>query len=212
MRASSYVLQDGQRVVLIGDSITDCDRRGAHAPLGDGYVRLVASLSAGRYPDRRIAFLNRGISGDTVRHLAARWEADVLAERPDWLSVSIGVNDVWRQLDHGGPGVLVDEYAATYRELLESTRARLPGCGFILMTPGILSEDLAAEGNRMLRPYVEVVERLAGDLNAFCVPVRAAFERALADGRGRNWTTDGVHPNADGHALMALTWLETLSW
>ncbi len=210
MPPSDFVIRNGQRVVMIGDSITDCGRRGDHAPLGRGYVMFLAAQSAARHPQRRIEFINVGVGGDRVIDLVPRWQQDVLDRRPDWLSVSIGINDVWRQLDGKAPGVLLEEFVATYRELLERTRAACPGCGLILMTPGVLGEQPDSEGNRLLVPYIEAVDALAGRFDAFCVPVHAAFARAIAAGRGRRWTTDGVHPNLEGHALMAQVWLETL--
>ncbi len=75
-----------QKIVFIGDSITDCGRRGAAEPFGSGYVSIARALLA-RYPELGLQFVNKGIGGNTVRDLAARWEQDVVAERPDWLSV-----------------------------------------------------------------------------------------------------------------------------
>lgn len=212
MTTNDYVLQDGQTVVMIGDSITDVGRRDTCAPLGDGYVRMISGLSAARHPNQQIRFLNMGVSGDTVRHLQARWNQDVLAQRPDWLSIAIGINDVWRQLDGLEPGVPIDEFAATYRQLLETTRGKLGGCGLILMTTSVMQEDPASQGNQMLKPYNAAIEQLANDFDAFCVPINMVFNAAIRTGGQRQWTTDGVHPNNDGHTLMALTWLATLGW
>ena len=94
----------GSRVLMIGDSITDCGRdRGAPddtpEALGNGYVAIANALIAVEGAARKITVANRGISGNTIRDLAARWETDVLALRPDWLTVMIGVNDVWRAFD-----------------------------------------------------------------------------------------------------------------
>src|SRR4051794_18296269 len=74
----NMLLSAGQRVVFIGDSITDCDRRGAAAPYGDGYVDLVRSLVTARHPELGLSWVNRGIGGDTIRDLAARWDADAI--------------------------------------------------------------------------------------------------------------------------------------
>ena len=73
----------GQKIVFIGDSITDCDRRRGRAPYGDGYVNIVRNLLLARYPAYKLTVVNRGIGGDTTRNLAARWERDVIAEQPD---------------------------------------------------------------------------------------------------------------------------------
>jgi acyl-CoA thioesterase-1 len=211
MTVGDFVLQDGQTVVMIGDSITACGCQDDGAPLGGGYVQLVHGLSVAKYPERKIHFVNAGVNGNTISDLAGRWEADVLARRPKWLSISVGINDVWRQLDTAEGGVEVGRFTAVYRELLETTRSRLSGCGFILLTPGIIGEDPDSEGNRLLRPYVESIRQLAPKFNAFCVPIHDAYLDAIAAG-STPLTHDGVHPNAAGHALMALTWLNTLGW
>jgi len=207
-----FVLQDGHTVVMAGDSITACGR-GDQAELGNGYVRMIAALSAARRPGRHLRFINTGVAGNTIADLAARWETDVLAHRPNWLSVSIGVNDVWRQVDSpgSGAGTPIDQFTAVYRELLERTRARCGGCGLILLTPSVIGEQPDSEGNQLLGAYVEAVSQLAGRFNAFCVPIHQAFVEALAAG-SPSLTRDGVHPNDVGHALIALTWLKTLGW
>ena len=78
-------------MLFIGDSITDCGRRDAHAPFGHGYVRKITELITAKYPDRDIAYVNKGIGGDIVEGLEERWDTDVIAERPNWLSVKIGL-------------------------------------------------------------------------------------------------------------------------
>ena len=91
------IFERGQRIVFIGDSITDCGRRDVFAPYGNGYVSLVRAFVTARYPERRLRWENRGIGGNTTRDLLARWDDDAIALRPDWLSVKIGINDVWRK-------------------------------------------------------------------------------------------------------------------
>ena len=116
------IFERGQKIVFIGDSITDAGRRTDPVGNGSGYFNLVRSFVLARYPELELDIVNRGIGGDTVRHLQARWDADVIAEQPDWLSVKIGINDVWRTFDRGGDGAVpIDEFESIYRELL--TRA-----------------------------------------------------------------------------------------
>ena len=103
----SLVFGPQQKIVLIGDSITDCGRRNEpFAPYGAGYVKFVRALLLARYPELGLEVVNRGIGGNTVRDLARRWDEDVIAEQPDWLSVKIGINDVWRTMTgrHDGGG------------------------------------------------------------------------------------------------------------
>src|SRR3954452_17883523 len=95
-------IQPNSKLLMIGDSITDCERarpvgEGLFAALGKGYVSLVDALLGATYPEREIRVVNMGSSGNTVRDLKSRWRTDVLDLRPDWLSMMIGINDVWRQ-------------------------------------------------------------------------------------------------------------------
>ena len=88
------------RLVMVGDSITDCGRLPravGEDSLGSGYVRLVYGLLTATYPQLNIQVFNSGIGGDTVRDLKRRWQRDVLDLEPDWLSIMIGINDVWQQ-------------------------------------------------------------------------------------------------------------------
>src|SRR6478609_140419 len=90
------IFEKSQHILFAGDSITDAGRRDEAPPFGDGYVRKVVDLLVARYPELSLRFSNRGISGDTTRDLLARWDKDVVTAHPDWLSVFIGINDVWR--------------------------------------------------------------------------------------------------------------------
>ncbi|MDR1565870.1 MAG: GDSL-type esterase/lipase family protein [Treponema sp.] len=93
-----------QKILFIGDSITDFNRKrpvgeGLFEGIGRSYVALVDALLRTGYPELKPRLVNMGNSGDRVRELKKRWQTDVLDLKPDWVSVLIGVNDVWRQFD-----------------------------------------------------------------------------------------------------------------
>mgnify|MGYP001184928129 FL=1 len=74
------LIKNNSLVLFQGDSITDCDRdRENPGDLGKGYPLLVASIFNALYPEKKVSFLNRGISGNRVRNLRERWEEDCLA-------------------------------------------------------------------------------------------------------------------------------------
>ena len=89
-----FWIQDGERMLFIGDSITDCGRRDRAVPLGDGYVSIFTELATARYPERNIDWVNMGIGGNRTTHLKERWQTDVIDQRPDRLSIKIGINDL----------------------------------------------------------------------------------------------------------------------
>jgi lysophospholipase L1-like esterase len=206
------IFAPGQKILFIGDSITDCDRRGAAAPYGTGYMRLVRDLLSARYSEYGLTFVNRGVSGDTTRDLAARWERDVIAVRPDWLAVLIGINDVWRAFG-GNPceAVPLGEYTATLRRLLDRTRAATDA-RLILMEPYMIEPDRAQPMRRQMDAYGAAVRQLAADYQAVLVPTQAAFDAALQQTTPAAWADDQIHPNGPGHAVIALAFLRAIDF
>lgn len=211
---SGFPIRDGETMVLIGDSITDCGRRDpAASPLGNGYAAFFADLVTASYPERKIRFVNRGISGNTVLDLEARWEADVLAERPDWLSVMIGINDLHRTLDgvrHVPPGV----YRESCTRILTQAASRLAP-KLVLLEPFymILDRDANEYQRRvltMLPGYLEVVHDLAKAFGARVVGLQDMFRRQLQHRLFTAFCGEPVHPNRTGHVLIASELLRTL--
>ncbi len=201
------VFQHGQQILFIGDSITDCGCRGEAAPYGNGYVGLTRALLLARYPGHNLEVVNHGISGNTIRDLDKRWERDVIAVQPDWLSIKIGINDVWRTITgRHDEAVPLDEYAATYDRLLkrtkEATNARL-----ILMEPYVIDRNRQDPFRSLIDQYVGVVHQMAVIHDAILVRTQAAFDEVLVKQPTSFWANDRVHPNAPGHAVIARTFL-----
>ncbi|MEV4763036.1 SGNH/GDSL hydrolase family protein [Micromonospora chokoriensis] len=204
------ILRTGQRVVFIGDSITDCGRRDNAAPYGSGYVSLVRALVDARHPELRLEWVNRGVNGDTVRDLAARWDDDAIAERPDWLAVLIGINDIWRRYtDRPDQAVAIDEYEGTLRDLLRRAVAAT-GCRLILGDPFLIEPDRNDPQRADTDRYAAVVARLAEEFDAVHVANQAAFDRVLAVSPAKRWADDRVHPHLPGHAVLADAYLDAL--
>src|SRR6266540_463582 len=180
---SDFVFQDGQTVVFIGDSITDFGRRDANAPFGAGYVKAAIDLITARYPECDLDYFNEGISGNTVQDLRGRWESDVVAHRPDWVSVKIGINDLHRTLDKTPQAVPPDAFERLYRECLEITRKQTTA-RLVLIDPFYISTEpepgsREAEVLSRLPAYLEAVARLADEFGAHHVRTQATFERQL---------------------------------
>lgn len=89
-------------------------------------------------------FYNRGVSGDRISDLYARWNEDAFYLQPDILSILIGVNDIWRMMK-GEPGGCTDRYERAYRHVLEETREVLPDTKLVLVEPFILNTGAPAE-------------------------------------------------------------------
>ena len=208
-------LENNQTILFTGDSITDCGRShpiGAGDGLGDGYVAFVDSLLSSWYPQRLIRVLNTGIGGNRVIDLKVRWQTDILDLEPDWLSVMIGINDVWRQFDSAAnpDQVSLERYESTYRSLLERTRPKLKG--LVLMTPYYIETSLNDPMRARMDHYGAVVERLAQEFDAAFVNVQAAFDRHLECRPTQSLCGDRVHPNKTGHLIIARSFLTAMQF
>jgi len=204
------IFKAGQRIVFIGDSITDAGRRQVEPPFGMGYMSLVRAFVTANHPGLGLEWFNRGINGNTVRDLAARWEEDVVELRPHWLSVMIGINDVWRSFNgREAEGVPLDEFERIYRRLL--TRAvDAAGCRLILADPHVIEPD-PAEPHRVLSyRYGLAVGKLADEFGAVHVRTQVAFDRVLASTPPGDWSHDRIHLNLPGHAVLAQAYLDLL--
>ena len=210
---SNLLFQSGEKVLFIGDSITDCGRRGDHAPLGHGYVRKITELITAKYPDRDIAYVNKGIGGDIVEGLENRWDTDVIDEKPDWLSVKIGINNASRQLGEGiSNEVYLPEWEVCYRRILTRVKDELEAPLF-LFEIFYIEEDVENPRPLAVDAYNASIHKLADEFDARLIQTNDAFDNAVAARPGALWTTqDGVHPNAEGHTLMALEFLKLAGW
>jgi lysophospholipase L1-like esterase len=210
------IIQPNSKLVIIGDSITDCERarpvgEGLFEATGKGYVSLVEALLTARYPAHRIRVVNVGSSGNTVRDLKARWQTDVIDLKPDWLSIMIGINDVWRQFDcpmQSEWHVLPEEYERTLDELLHWTAPLLKG--LVLVTPYFIEPNRADAMRSKMDTYGTIVRKLAEKYQAHFVDTQAAFDQVLDHVHPMSLAWDRVHPNRTGHMIIARAFLKVL--
>jgi lysophospholipase L1-like esterase len=208
-------LQDDTTMLFIGDSITDCGRRGAEAPLGSGYVRTFTELVTARWPERRIRWINKGIGGNKVSDLHLRWRDDVLFHRPDRLSVKIGINDLHTSVRGAPEGVDPGLFERLYDEILATTKAEL-GCPVVLITPFYISRDTSGQTFRsqvldLLPRYIEVVERMSDKYDTRLLRLHDVFQQQLEHRDAETFCPEPVHPNHTGHTVIAEHLLQTLA-
>ncbi|HEY2643210.1 MAG TPA: SGNH/GDSL hydrolase family protein [Galbitalea sp.] len=187
-------------LLFIGDSVTDCGRRDDDPDyLGDGYVRLIATA----LPERRV--INVGIGGNRAIDLRDRWNIDVVQQRPDILTVYVGINDTWRRYDSNDP-TSEAEFEANYRACL----ADVGGASrVILIEPFVVpvTED-QQRWHEDLDPKRAIVAKLAAEFAAGFVRLQALMDVASATHGTAALAADGVHPTELGHRVIADAWLE----
>ena len=193
-------LPESPRILFQGDSITDGNRGRSADPnhiLGHGYAFIIAARHGAGFPERKLDFTNRGVSGNTVLDLEKRWAKDTLALKPDLLSVMIGVNDQSRN-------VPLEAYEATYDKLLTDARAQNPKLKLVLMEPFVRHPGKPVPEGIVARQAI--VAKLAQKHGAALVKLQKVFDDAAAKTADDYWVWDTVHPTYRGHQLLADEW------
>ncbi|MGO1311914.1 MAG: SGNH/GDSL hydrolase family protein [Brevibacterium aurantiacum] len=194
-------------LLFIGDSITDAGRREDPEELGHGYVRLLAEHFAAHEPTSTV--INRGIGGDKVADLEARFGPDCLDLTPDLVTIYVGVNDSWHRFTRG-EHVTEESFEQGYRHLLAQLAASVPEAPVLMIIPFVA--DIDEERTRIhsdLDGKVAIIRRLAQEHGHRIVDLEQVLATALAAGlTPQSIAEDGVHPTPPGHRLIADAWLD----
>ncbi|MBE5766977.1 MAG: GDSL family lipase [Clostridiales bacterium] len=200
-------LSKNDRIVMIGDSVTDCGRArpvGERYGMGSGYPAIFASLLDIRHTDLYIRVSNTGISGNTSRHLVERWQSDVLDLNPDWVTIMIGINDVWRQLDEPKNKeihVLEPEFEANLTKMVEDTLPHVKG--MVLLPPVYMDTNKNDTMRAMRDRYAEIVYKVANKYNLPVADAQPAFDKYFEYHHPKYMAGDYVHPDLTGHIMIA---------
>lgn len=193
---AEFLVKDGQTVAFMGDSIT----AGGWGSPG-GYVRLIiAGLEANGV---KVTPVPAGISGHKSDQMLARLKKDALDKKPDWMTLSCGVNDVW----HGARGIPLDQYKTNISTILDQCQAN--GTKVVVLTATVIGEELETENNKKLETYNDFLRALAKERKAPLADLYTQFATYLkahpnTTGKpGRALTSDGVHMAPAGDQLMA---------
>ena len=199
----------GARILFQGDSITDGNRGRNPDPnhiLGHGYVFLIAAKFGAAFPEAKLEFFNRGVSGNSVLDLEKRWQKDTLDLKPDILSILVGVND--------RRGVTLEQYEQTYDKLITDAKAANPQLKIVLCEPFMVNHlattPQQGSPNEDITKRQEIVARLAKKHGAALVRFQAALDRATERAPAAHWIWDDVHPTYSGHQILADEWERTV--
>ena len=199
-----------KRFLFQGDSITDAQRNKkiediSGYEIGNGYATIVAGTMGAKYPGK-FEFFNRGISGNRVVDLYARIKYDIINLKPDYLSVLIGVNDVWHELDWHN-GISAEKFEMLYSMLIEEIKAELPNIKIYILEPFLTHGEAVDERWDIFRAEVEkraeVSKKIAKKYDLTFVPLQEKFDLACENAPCTYWTKEGVHPTAMGHGIIA---------
>jgi lysophospholipase L1-like esterase len=203
----------GMTVLFQGDSITDGNRGRTTNPnhiMGHGYAFSIASRWGADFPSTDLVFYNRGISGNKVSQLQARWKTDCLDLHPDVLSILVGINDAALFIEK--PAIVSEE---VYRDLLRQVRQQNPLTLLVLGLPflapvGKFKQNWDAY-NSIVSKLSERIRILTVEFDAVLVDYQMVFTEAVKKAPHTYWLWDGIHPTVAGHELMAREWFKQVS-
>lgn len=209
-----------KKILFQGDSITDCGReRGNDTHVGTGYALLVKSQLGFESPGE-YEFYNRGISGNRIVDLYARIKSDIINIAPDYISILIGVNDVWHEFS-GNNGVDAEKYEKIYCMLIEEIKEALPDVKIMIIEPfclrGSATENTEEQPNKWnvfddeVKKRAEKAKRVAEKYNLIYVELQNLLGKAAEIVDNNYWLADGVHPTTMGHELLKREWIKAFN-
>ena len=207
-----------QLVLFQGDSITDSSRhREFDEGRGHGYATMVTGALGASEP-YKYNFINRAISGNRSVDLLARVKSDIINLKPDYMSILIGVNDVWHEISYQN-GLSAEKYEKIYSMIIEEVKEALPNIKIMILEPFVVpgsgTSSIPEAPNRWEIFQSEVflraaaAKRIAEKYSLTFVPLQHVFDAAIQDAPDvAYWVKDGVHPTTFGHELIKREWLK----
>jgi len=211
----SLLVKDGEVIAFMGDSIT------AGGAKKDGYITLVMDALKGI--GLTLTAIPAGKSGHRSPDMLARLETDVISKKPQWMTLSCGVNDVWHYKLKLGKrtfqGVPLEEYQKNITAMID--KAQVANIKVMILTSTMIGEDPGRELNRNLIPYNDFLKKVAAEKNCLLADLNTDMQETLKkipDEKGpakmfgepeykrdikNKLTTDGCHMNATGNIIMA---------
>ncbi len=191
------------KILFQGDSITWWYRNSDNPDdLGNGYVKFASEIITARHSDTDFKFINRGISGDRVGDLAARWQSDCIDLEPDLLSILIGTNDTWHCADNNRQWMPHEQFEGIYRGLLTDVREKTHA-KILIIEQFILPSPDKDFFRCDLDPKIQITRKLAREFADEFIPMDGLFAKAIIHDDPTEWAADGVHPTEKGARLIA---------
>ena len=194
-------LEKNDTLVCFGDSLTAAK---------DGYIKIIED----ELRSRQIKVINAGLGGDKTPTALTRLKSDVIALKPDAVSIFFGANDaaVGRGIWSDEPRI---EHGAYKSNLIWIVHlCRLSGIKkFSISTPaGHYEGDEFVNSGGVMSSYCIGAREAADEIKSRLVPLDAAFAlewqlRGAEAKAGLLMTRDGVHMTPEGNRLIASTML-----
>ena len=206
-------LQQGDILLICGDSITDQKEYSAFI---EDYILM-------SQPVKNVKTIQIGWSGENVQHFANYWQQVGLMFHPTVATTNFGMND-------GGYDLINDKMKDGFRDgtrkMIDQFKAAGVRTVFIGTSGGVDSyyfrnpkhKDVSASSyDQTLGQLSDVAKDVAHseempfvDLHTLTLKTMASAKASLGEKFAVTGNSDGVHPQADGHLMMAYAYLKAM--
>ena len=136
---------------------------------------------------------------------------DIINLRPDVMSILIGVNDVWHEINDQN-GVDAEKFYKIYSMLISEIKAELPELKIMILEPFAVKGPATTEAwdtfSAEVAKRAEVARRIAEEFSLTFVPLQAGFDELSKKVGATYWVADGVHPGPSGHFYIKNEWIK----
>jgi lysophospholipase L1-like esterase len=207
------------RIVCLGDSITKGARLAGGSAGGIAVEQTFCSRVQAMFREKgvNVKVINAGVGSDRTDGALLRMDQHVLIHKPQFVAIMFGTNDSCYDIGKTGPRISIKAYERNLREM--AAKVRSAGAQPVIMTePPMGLAWLAPKRNPVyaekglnyaLALYMEAARRVASDTKTPLIDHFAQWEKA-SDADVDSWLTDGCHPNAAGHEILARSMMRTL--
>jgi len=202
--AAEFPIHDGDRVVLLGDSITEQRL----------YTTVIEAYTLARFPQWHLTFRNIGWGGDTAQGGLGRAPRDMMPLKPTFVTIDFGMNDHgYRAFDENIFKNYIEKQTGLVT-LLKSNGARVA-----LVTPQPIEDkrpdpdkDVRNESLRKMSDGLREVATKQGVLFAdqFDPYMAVMLDARETDPAALIGGGDAVHPGPVGHTIMGWAILKSL--
>ncbi len=198
-------LKDSDRILFIGDSITDIKFNRLQNRKIQGknvYALRVSKILKKKY--KNLKFFYKGIASNRTYHIYDRLTKDCIDLKPDVIIMLIGVNDAWEHYIPEQYSPLKRPMQPHMKEIYRRLNTELENTQLLVLLPFLI--DTVEEKkpfHKILNEYRSQLRDMALENSAEVVDLQDAFDEAQKEIPSAELSVDGVHPTNLGHQVIA---------
>lgn len=205
-------LNENDRILFIGDSITDVDfNKQQDSTIGGKNVYSLQVCEELKKRYKNLEFFYKGIASNRSYHVYDRLTQDCISLKPNVIVMLIGVNDAWENYVPEEYPPLLRPFEPHMKEIFRRIKAELPETKLITMLPFLIDTIPEKEPfHKVLDIYRDNLKSYAQGNTDEIIDLQAVFNEAQKNNKSYDLAHDGIHPTDFGHSKIAEAILKVL--